>query len=221
VLPTFNSFAIQSFLDRLPGLSRRFFCFDDDVLLAAPVTLQNFVDREGRLRVFRRLGRTAPAALRHAPGLAPWSAALAHTNYLLDQAFGAASRLDFAHVPLLIDQTSWGEMIERWRVDFAHTRASRFRGHYNVVPDYLYPQFMLATGRGVAVPLWRCYRELAFHKLGNNFLWAWCGLAGIGLIRPKAVGLNDDFGRHPNPSVVALARRFLERRYPVKSPFEI
>jgi hypothetical protein len=221
ILPTFNSFAIQSYLHRIPGVSRRFLNFDDDVLLGAPVTLAHFLDPSQRLRVFRRFGHTPDADKRHARKLSPWNASLASTNHLLDSAFGHAARPTFTHAPLLIDVETWEEMIERWPEDFARTRKSRFRARDNVVPDYLYPQFLLATERGVSVPMGRTYREAFYHGLENSVVWTWCGLGARRLLRPKTIGLNDNFGDHPKPAVVAMVRRALERLYPAKSPFEI
>jgi hypothetical protein len=51
LLPTFNTNAINCFLDRLPGLSRRFIYLEDDMMFAAPVALDHFVDDQNRLRV--------------------------------------------------------------------------------------------------------------------------------------------------------------------------
>jgi hypothetical protein len=221
VLPTFNSFAIQSYLNRLPGLSRRFIMFDDDVLLAAPVTPAHFLDRASKLRVFHRLGHTPDAAQRHSGAISPWNASLAHTNHLLDRAYGAARRPTFTHAPLFVDRDWWEEMIAKWPEDFALTRSSRFRALYNVVPDYLYPHFLLATGRGTSVSPLRTYREARYHGIENSVPWTRLGLAAATMLGPSSIGLNDGFGDDPNPAVVALVRRFLERRYPVKSPFEI
>jgi len=220
VLPTFNSFAIQSFLHRLPGLSRRFVMFDDDVFLAAPVSPAHFLDGDGKLRVFKRFGHTPCASLRHSKEISPWNAALAHTNYLLNEVYGRVRRPSFTHAPLFVDCDLWEEMIHNWPEDFALTRSSRFRAQYNVVPDYLYPNFLLATGRGTTVSVLRTYRETYYHGVDNFLPWAQCGLFGIDLLRPRSVCLNDGFGDDPNPSVVSLVRRLLERKFPTKSPFE-
>lgn len=46
-LPVFNSLAIESVLWRIPGLSERFIYFNDDFLLSAPVTPEDFFTPEG------------------------------------------------------------------------------------------------------------------------------------------------------------------------------
>lgn len=46
-LPVFNSLAIESVLWRIPGLSEHFIYFNDDFLLAAPVTPEDFFTSDG------------------------------------------------------------------------------------------------------------------------------------------------------------------------------
>ena len=46
-LPVFNSLAIETMLWRIPGLSERFIYFNDDCLLAAPVTEEDFFTADG------------------------------------------------------------------------------------------------------------------------------------------------------------------------------
>lgn len=220
ILPTFNSFAIQSYLHLIPGLSKRFLQFDDDVLLSAPATMEDFADASGRLRVFRRFGHTPAEASRDLDRVSRWNASLAHSNYLLNAAFGARARPTFSHVPLLIDRDWWAEMIARWPEDFARTRTSRFRAKYNVVPDYLYPHFLLGTGRGVEVSRWRTYRDTFYFGIENYTVYALWKFAWQRAIGAKTLCLNDNFGDNPNERVVRLVRNFLERAYPAKSVFE-
>jgi len=219
-LPTFNSFAIVSALHRIPGLSRRFLYFEDDMLLARPLGLDHFVDGDGRIRVLCRFRTSRPARLRGSERLSPWNAALAASNHLLDEAFGPRRRPEVGHRPLLIDRAYWEEMERRWPEPFALIRASRFRAPGNVAPEHLYPHYLLATGRARAVSAFRSFRIAYYHGLQNVLPWSWWCLAVTRLLRPSTIALNDGFGARPNPRVVALARRFLERRYPVKSPFE-
>lgn len=48
LLPVFNSLSIESMLWRIPGLSERYVYFNDDVMLAAPVTPEDFFS-DGRI----------------------------------------------------------------------------------------------------------------------------------------------------------------------------
>ena len=64
-LPTFNSISIESMTWRIPGLSERFIEFNDDLILAAPTTPEDFFTPDGgvvcygdrRLSTFVRLSR--------------------------------------------------------------------------------------------------------------------------------------------------------------------
>lgn len=220
ILPTFNSFAILTNLPRIEGLSDRFLYVEDDMLFGRPVPRRFFEADDGRIRVFQRLGRTCPPGKRHSDRLSPWNTSLAHSNYLLDEAFGAARRRSVNHVPFMVDREIWSEMMARWPEDFAHTMASRFRAKYNVVPEYMYLYYALLTGRGVAVPLAETYRTTFYNSLENNRpVTAW-GRFGIRNLRPMTVALNDGFGAHPNPRIVARTRQFLEELFPDPSPFE-
>lgn len=220
ILPTFSSFAILSNLYRIDGLSPRFLYVEDDMLFGRPVPRGFFETGDGRIRVFQRLGRTCSPAKRGSDRLSPWNTALAHSNYLLDAAFGAARRRSVNHVPFLIDRAIWREMVERWPEDFARTSASRFRAKYNVVPEYMYLYFALLTGRGAAVSLKETYRTTFYNSLENSRLVTAWGRFVIRALRPVTVALNDGFGEHPNPRIVACSRQFLEELFPHPSPFE-
>ena len=56
-LPTFNSYAIESVLHRIPGLSNRFLYFNQDFLLAQPVTLATWLQPAISPSFFARLVR--------------------------------------------------------------------------------------------------------------------------------------------------------------------
>lgn len=53
-LPTFNSLSIESMIWRIPGLSRRFIYFNDDVCLIAPTSPDDFFTADGRPFIYGR-----------------------------------------------------------------------------------------------------------------------------------------------------------------------
>lgn len=220
LLPTFNTNAINCFLDRLPGLSQRFIYLEDDMLWGAPLPLSHFVDGENRLRVHNRIGHTPDARLRHCKDLSPGNASRAHTNHLLNEAFGYRKRPTFNHAPVFFDQDCYREMLARWPDDFRRTATSRFRAAQCALPTYMYQHFMLETGRGVNVPTLRTYREVYYHGLEENIPWTWAGLIFPKLIRPKTMCFNDNWGDAPDPRLPRMVRAFLEKTFPLKSPFE-
>jgi hypothetical protein len=220
-LPTFNSFAIVSCLSRIDGLSQRFLYVEDDMLFGRPVALSDFATKDGRLKVYPRVGRTMPASQRLRSGLSGWNAGLTHSNHLLDTAFRPRTRYTVNHVPMLIDKGWFEEMAERWHEDFAATRQSRFRSPGNVAPEYLYPYFLAATGRAEKQRLSKSYRTAWYGAFENFTPLVRLRLAVLTALDPKIVAFNDDFGQKPNPAAVRLARAALEKRWPVKSRFEL
>jgi hypothetical protein len=221
LLPTFNTNAINCYLDRLPGLSQRFIYLEDDMMFAAPVTLAHFVDDQNRLRVHNRIGHTHDAALRDSPALTPGNASRAHTNHLLNEAFGYRKRPTFNHAPVFIDQLYYREMLDRWPEDFRRTATSRFRAPCCALPTYMYQHFMLGIGRGIPVSTLQTYREIYYHGLEENIPWTWLGLLLPRLIHPMTMCFNDNWGENPHPRLPAMVKRFLEKTFPIKSPFEL
>jgi len=219
-LPTFNSFAIISFLHRIPGLSPRFLYFEDDMLLGAPVTRDDFIRPDGRVVVYPRLRWSCAARHADSTTLSPWNTAQAFTNRLLDAAFRPERRREVNHVPLLVDREAWEEMERRWPRELEQTRASRFRARGNVAPEFLYPWLLLYTGRAQRLPpAVSCLRSV-YHGLENWRAVNLWGFATIRLLRPRLIALNDNFGARPNEAAVAQARAFLAHRFPDASPFE-
>jgi hypothetical protein len=220
-LPTFNSFAIASFIANIPGLSQKILYINDDTLFDGPVALQDFVDSYGRLKIFPRLRWTHSPKMQHRTDVPPWSASLAYANHLLDTDFGPSKRHAINHVPLYIELKYWQEMIDRWPDDISRTRRSRFRARYNVAHGHLYPYFLLATERARMVSFYRSYRDVSFCKVSNSLVSTGLRLASLSAYRRKVVCMNDEFGAEPHPRAENLVKAFLERRYPRKSAFEV
>jgi hypothetical protein len=112
-------------------------------------------------------------------------------------------------------------MIDAWPEAFARTSASPFRATGNVVPEHLYPYFLLESGRGVRVPRATMARHAWYQPLNNVTALQAIGMARLRWLAPKFVCLNDNFGARPNPASVDAVRRALERWLPSPSPFEV
>lgn len=220
ILPTFNSFAIVSHLAKLPGLSRTFLYFEDDMLAFSPLKLADFREPDGRAKAFLT-GKASPVLAGLDPERAsPWNLAMANANRLLEQRFGPGRRRYLAHGPQLIDAALFEEMCEEFREVIEATRASRFRAGHNVPPEYLYPHFAAESGHAVAVSPAETRRAMGYASLENFLPWTFAQLRYLEWAKPLAVTLNDSFGNEPNPRVVAHMRRTLERWFPVPSRFE-
>jgi hypothetical protein len=221
MLPTFNSFAIISHLHKLPGLTDRFIYMEDDMLLGAPVTPDDFTDETGRIRIYPRAGLTPAAGSRHNENLSPWNRCVAHANHLLDQRFGRVRRQTVNHVPLMIDRLVWADMLAQWPEVVRVTMQSRFRAGGGVAPEFLYPHYALATGSATRGSLANTYRNSHYFPLENCYALNRLHAAIVRWQQPRFLTLNDNFGAQPEGRSVAYLRRMLQRWYPAPSPYEL
>lgn len=220
-LPTFNSLAIISHLHRIPGLSQRFIYLEDDMLLLAPVTLEDFVASDGLQYAFAER-RTAPRLeqIVDPSREGGWNLALAHSNVLLDKRYGVASRSQVNHSPLLINKTRWEETLRWFPESLETTLKSRFRAERNLAPEYLYLQCLLAEGKAHFIEHHRSRNIAGYVPLEDFwpatawFLWL------VHRRRPKWVTLNDNFGPNPSRTTVAMMRRRLQSWLPDACDFE-
>ena len=116
ILPTFNSYAIETFVHLIPGLSEHFVYLNDDFYVLRPVPRTDFFGVDG---TFHSMVDTAFAV----PYPQPYFIAEANLSVQL----GHQLRLHRRHVPLAMTRTAVLGAIARWPVWTAQTRASRFR----------------------------------------------------------------------------------------------
>ncbi len=216
-LPTFNSFAIQSCLGLLPGLSQRFVSFDDDMLLLRPTSLSDFEAPDGRIRY--HFDGHLPRPHEVPSSSSPWNAALVNNVRLLDELTGPKQHPGFGHGPKMFDRGDYEDIAKRWPEALNRTRASRFRGHDNIALEALLPQYVVEQGRAVALSAEEARRR-AYLGLENSALWNRLRLWQIARQGPAFLTLNDNFGPKPRPAAEAVVKRFLERTFPHRSRFE-
>ena len=217
-LPAFNSFAIESCLSRIPGVSTRFLYINDDMLLGRPLRIEEVMTADFKARIHLEWNRSAAKRSDDHP----WRAAVGFGNELLDSAFGIApARRLVRHVPVMMDVRHWDELGRRWPEAIESTRAAKFRSKDSFAPDFLYPYFCLEMGYAEAVPVFESYRTAAYIGLENQ-LWLMAPqLAFVNRLRPVFLTLNDNFGDNPSERVVARVRQFLDGWFPKPSRFEI
>ena len=220
-LPTFNSFCIVSLLHEIKGLSDQFLYIEDDMLFGNHTELDDFVSlTDNKFLVHPRISKTTSAVNRNDNNRGPWDLAVAYCNHLLNMSFGESNRNSVNHIPLLIEKKTWGDMTEKWADAFATTRQSRFRSKLTIAPEYLYPYYMLYTGKAKMNGLHNTYGKSFYLGLENNRLITAAGLAMIRFFKPKMYCLNDNFGDNPDMDIVNMTKKFLEELYPDKSSFE-
>ncbi|MBK5254699.1 MAG: hypothetical protein JJE39_01560 [Vicinamibacteria bacterium] len=216
-LPTFNSFAIESYLYLLPDLSPRFLYFNDDMVLGRTLHPGDVMTKDGRARIHLEWN---PSIARRKDEH-PWRAAIGFANELLDKAFGAANaRRLVRHAPVLMEIQRWQALADKWPEPLEATRSGRFRSGDTFAPDFLYPYFCLATGHATAVSIVDSYRQAAYVGLDNRGWLVSLQLAVVDRLRPLFLTLNDNFDETAAEAVVASVRRFLESWFPRPSRFE-
>ena len=220
ILPTFSSFGIVSHLHRLPGLSRRFLYFEDDMLAMSPDLLGHLQAADGRPVV--NLGRhwITPRAKLNPETSSPWNLALSNIDIALSREFEDGPRRHIIHGPQLIDRDVMAEAEARYADLFAVTRANRFRSGDAIPPEVFVPHYALATGQAVRASDAAARRVEGYASIENFLPLTWWQLKRLERRKPLSITLNDSFGDRPNPRVVGLVRDHLNRWFPTPAPFE-
>ena len=218
-LPTFNSFAIQSWLHNLPGLSEHFVCFDDDTLFMREAPRSLFFGESGRLR-YHFEGSLPTRRHVNTKGASPWTVSLANSSDMLDEIVHGPHP-GFIHSAKLFRKSDCEDIIARWPDIFERTWRSRFRAHNNVSFDAIMPQYAVAIGRAEAAGSVATRTEVAYFGLENFALWNRLWLSTIRRRRPIMVTLNDNFGPRPRSGAVDAVRRFLDTTFPEPSGYEV
>jgi hypothetical protein len=145
-LPTFSSRVIESALHKIPGLSEHFVAFNDDVLLARPVLLEDFF---GNLGCMVYLTDELLPHASSAPGLCGHNDALNAQRWMLANKGGSSIDRVIEHSPKGI-RKSWMQALETEHPELFHqTRAEQVRqpGGQSILSN-LYGDWCLSQGRG-------------------------------------------------------------------------
>jgi hypothetical protein len=221
LLPTFNSFAIEWQLFRIPGLSEIFLYFNDDVFLGQPVTPDDFLTSRGGQKIYLE-GFAIPAG---EPDGVPTHRAAQATGILLDRRFGRRRRQFFAHVPDLFRRSVLQDIYRHWQKEIDRTATHRYRCADDVFLQVLYFHYLLECGDGSdsheAITLVRMFRQYVFAAMPLPVFLV--RLARVVMSRPKFFCINDDlYEATParNWILRKLVRAVLRSYFPGQSSFE-
>ncbi len=128
-LPTFNSHAIESCIHKIPDLAEHFIYFNDDFLLARPLSPRVFFNAGGEPAVF--LSKTS-LGLDNLPGSPPWLKAGWNNRKLLAETFGVAITHSLVHAPYAHRRSVLEEIEARFPDEVARTTRSPFRADTDV-----------------------------------------------------------------------------------------
>lgn len=228
--PTFNSHAIESNLDRIPGLSERFLYLNDDMMFGQLHEPADFFDPQGRPRVSfalrPRLYRPLLGRFLHAPCGAPrrsdngFQLAWKNNCRLLQEAFGPARRLLPAHQVQPLTRSLFARARELFSDSWRRVSSSRFRSPDDIHPVGLATHVGLCTRAAVATGVDRG----KLFRYGDRVLRNELALRLIPR-RHHTLCLNDDTTLPPrslrNRMISSQIRRFLEKRYPTRASWEV
>jgi hypothetical protein len=218
LLPSFNAFAIESFLHRIPSLSARFVHFNDDMLLMRTAERSIFETDDGRMKLY--FSSFLPTRLRSPFRQSPHRAGCANTSRALDKIFGPHPHPDQAHQARIIDVEAMEEVVRIWPEEFARTRAARFRNHDTILPHKLLAAYLSEKGLADTMLGRNSRNFMQFVRARNSALFNRWRLARVMSVPPVFFCLNDDFGAVPSPPAEQAVRKFLEVTFPEPSSFE-
>ncbi len=160
-LPTFNSDAIESCLWKIPGLSEKFLYFNDDVLLMGPTGREIFFTDNGLPRFF-----PSPRSLPDMP--VEWAKSYTtHAHIQTALAFEAKGLerpgKKFKHAPFSCVKSVLKEIEKKFEKELHVSRGSHIRSEESYATiSFLYPNYALATGKGICSGLKYNYVDLAW-----------------------------------------------------------
>lgn len=226
-LPTFNSQAIESVLHRIPGLSEHFILGNDDTMLAAPVTPDDFFTQDGTPIV--RLYGTAlnrKKALRSTL----YKRTVLKMQELIQEKYGTLIKYPPHHNFDAYRKSYVMECREIFKERWDATAYSRFRSE-NDIQQSIVGYYMIATGKGIMRKVGRfnringaCNRLKAIitGRYANDSRTFPISTADYCAVmrkyNPLMFCINDD--ENSTTEDFARMEKFLNTMFPEKSSFE-
>jgi len=218
-LPTFNSNAIELNLHKIPGLSKKFFYFNDDIFLGRAVSINDFITPEGQ---YVSLDSIPLHSSIHKGSV--HDQAYAHTQEIIDGLWGVThSRLLPAHAPQLYDRDLLRDLEKMFHEEFRETSSHKFRSESDLVLRVLYSYYLLESpeqrNRNLAKRL--SFRDCALVRMDYHY-WIWLyALCRIYFFRPSFFCLNDELADATRGQRMRIClKKFLQSFFPRPSMFE-
>ena len=203
-LPTFNPNCIESFLHKIPGLSKYFLYINDDFLFGSDTGLDHFYNN-GKHTIFNSiLGENLG-----------WR--------IYDGKNDIIGLGVIEHTPLFISKEFWKEMTDYYPEKQHLTRSNKFRKPNDLMTYKFYRYYMLKMYKSIShsISVWNLLKVNTFYKITNNLSHQKRIIRKLEEKRPNFYCLNDDQRDNPHQEVVKMIKDFLSRNYPEKSSFEI
>mmetsp|Transcript_14129 Transcript_14129/g.33989 ORF Transcript_14129/g.33989 Transcript_14129/m.33989 type:complete len:944 (-) Transcript_14129:208-3039(-) len=141
-LPTYNSFAIESFVDNIPGLSEHFVLMNDDFFIGRPVEKSSFFTFEGHPKVafqdeWMTQSRVCRDDLKGSSANHTYLRAALNTYKLMDAAYGHEERRLVMHQAYPLTKSLYRKAKRLFRKEFASTARNHFRTGKDIIPHFL------------------------------------------------------------------------------------
>ena len=214
VLPTFNSSGIESQLHHIPGLSEHFLYFNDDFMLGAFCTPDDFFHSNGAMMFF------PSEQVAYEPDIdsrrEAYIVADANVIRLMKRDHGRFSRAIMKHAPYPSRRSLLEDLERRYQAEFDACAANRFRADTDI-RAIAFMQYNFGYAECLAYPSNISHRYLALWKetIANQ-------LAGVLRRRTFKTLCINDVGVPADrvAEVDALVDDFLRSYFPFPSPFE-
>jgi hypothetical protein len=141
-LPTYNSFAIEQYIDKIPGLSEHFVLMNDDFFIGRPVEKSKFFTFEGYPKVgfqdnWLVQSRFCRADLSGSSANHSYLWAALNTYKLLDNAYGHEERRLVMHQAYPLTKSLYQKAKNIFPNAFKSTAMNRFRTREDFIPVFL------------------------------------------------------------------------------------
>ena len=217
-LPTFNSHAIEACLHLIPNLSENFLYFNDDVFLGRETSIDSYFTKSGLIK-----SRFSPiqvaATVKPGQSAIPTDWASYNAVRLIARDFGLLFDRKLSHVPIPMKRSLLQEIEAQYPEPITKTRSAKFRSASDLdLPIMLAHYYGIA--KGIAVEWTGESGECIYADTGRRDFQS--QLEMITQTEPTFVCLNVT-GTHADIDLdtqADLLRDYLQRRYPIASPFE-
>lgn len=214
-LPVFNSCAIEANLHRISGISNKFLYLNDDTFFGSPVSIHDFVEGNGLVKIFLE---SKPTVFGKPYMEYRETKKIAH--YTLNQfcsRFNVHAGFLPSHLPMIKECDVLSELEQIFSEDWERTAMARFRCENIITPTYiLYPLYAYYKRKAVLSSISSVYLHTDRRSYVNE-LWDLYNRAVHGNI--KVFCLND-YDVVPAGNV-RETQRFLDKLFPVPAPWEL
>lgn len=225
-LPTFNSFAIDSALHNINGLSERFVRFSDDYIIGCPVSKEDVLGESGY--GVQYLKDRVPESNLNASF---FYRILQYSKEVVEHAYGRPALHAFPHIPQLRSVSQLRAYEEKIADYLKATRASKFRAIENVSTIFSYPYHIInsvydadyddkekISHPDVCHHMWKHHRKINIGEATG----AWVDkLQAAFEENVKYICINDAFGHEVEKKDLEVFVDIMESRFFNPASFEV